>query len=221
MNIQIFGKSKCFDTKKAERYFKERRVKFQAIDLIKTGISPGELKSVKNAVGLDALIDEANPDAALLRYLAYEEDKLEKMLEKKVTLVPTLSIIKWFGEYEEKNGNQAAADRFYHNVEKHGEFVKAAWEAGVPIACGTDENGMHGTGRCPEEYVSLAKAGLPNYAILQGANSVAAKTLDLQDKTGSLEAGKSADILVLNKNPLEDISILRSKENIAYVVQGV
>ena len=81
MNIQIFGKSKCFDTKKAERYFKERRVKFQSIDLVKTGISPGELKSVKNAVGLDALIDEANPDAALLRYLAYEEDKLEKLLE--------------------------------------------------------------------------------------------------------------------------------------------
>ena len=81
MNIQIFGKSKCFDTKKAERYFKERRVKFQSIDLVKTGISPGELKSVKNAVGLDALIDESNPDAALLRYLAYEEDKLEKLLE--------------------------------------------------------------------------------------------------------------------------------------------
>ncbi len=81
MNIQIFGKSKCFDTKKAQRYFKERRVKFQAIDLARTGISPGELKSVKNAVGLDALIDETNPDAALLRYLAYEEDKLEKLLE--------------------------------------------------------------------------------------------------------------------------------------------
>ena len=81
MNLQIFGKSKCFDTKKAERYFKERRVRFQSIDLVKTGISPGELKSDKNAVGLDALIDEANPDATLLRYLAYEEDKLEKLLE--------------------------------------------------------------------------------------------------------------------------------------------
>ena len=81
MNIQIFGTSKCFDTKKAERYFKERRIKFQSIDLVKKGISPGELKSVKQAVGLAALINQSNPDAALLNYLAYEEDKVEKLLE--------------------------------------------------------------------------------------------------------------------------------------------
>ena len=82
MNIQIFGKSKCFDTKKAQRYFKERRVKFQAIDLNKYGISKGELASVKAAVGgLDALVDDRHPDAALLRYLAYEEDKEQKLLD--------------------------------------------------------------------------------------------------------------------------------------------
>ena len=81
MNIQIFGTSKCFDTKKAQRWFKERRIKFQFVDLAKYGISPGELKSVKNAVGLEALIDEKSPDAALLRYLAYDEDKVEKLLE--------------------------------------------------------------------------------------------------------------------------------------------
>ncbi len=81
MNIQIFGKSKCFDTKKAQRYFKERRVKFQAVDLLKFGMSRGELQSVKNAVGLEALVDTAHPDAALLKYLAYDEDKLEKLLE--------------------------------------------------------------------------------------------------------------------------------------------
>ncbi len=81
MNIQIFGKSKVFDTKKAERYFKERRVKFQAIDLVRYGISKGELQSVKNAVGLDALIDWDHPDAALLKYLAYDEDKLQKLLD--------------------------------------------------------------------------------------------------------------------------------------------
>ncbi len=81
MNIQIFGKSKCFDTKKAERWFKERRIKFQAIDLKKYGMSRGELQSVKSAVGLEALVDEAHPDAALVRYLAYEQDKMEKLFE--------------------------------------------------------------------------------------------------------------------------------------------
>ena len=81
MNIQIFGKSKCFDTKKAERYFKERRIKFQGVDVVKFGMSRGELTSVKNAVGLDALVDWDNPDAALLKYLAYDQDKLDKLFE--------------------------------------------------------------------------------------------------------------------------------------------
>ena len=81
MNIQIFGKSKCFDTQKAQRYFKERRIKFQAVDLLRYGMSKGELQSVVRAVGLDALIDQKNPDAALLNYLAYDSDKLEKLLE--------------------------------------------------------------------------------------------------------------------------------------------
>ena len=81
MNIQIFGKSKCFDTKKAERYFKERRVKFQGIDLLRYGMSRGELTSVVKAVGLEELIDWKNPDAALLRYLAYDDAKVEKLME--------------------------------------------------------------------------------------------------------------------------------------------
>lgn len=81
MNIQIFGKSKCFDTKKAERYFKERRIRFQAVDLLRYGMSRGELASVVRAVGLENLIDQENPDAALLNYLAYDGDKLEKLTE--------------------------------------------------------------------------------------------------------------------------------------------
>lgn len=82
MNIQIFGKSKCFDTKKAERFFKERGISFQADDLVRFGMSRRELDSVKAAVGgLEALIDPKAPDAALVRYLAYESDKEEKLLE--------------------------------------------------------------------------------------------------------------------------------------------
>ena len=81
MNIQIFGKSKCFDTKKAERYFKERKIKFQRIDLVSIGMSRGEFNSVKTAVGLDAMIDDSAPGAEILSYLAYGTDREEKLLE--------------------------------------------------------------------------------------------------------------------------------------------
>lgn len=82
MNIQIFGKSKCFDTKKAERYFKERKIKYQYIDLPRYGMSRRELESVKSAVGLDSLIDEKGSDYPLLQYLAHDADKLEKLFEE-------------------------------------------------------------------------------------------------------------------------------------------
>ena len=82
MNIQIFGKSKCFDTKKAERWFKERRIRFQSIDLLRYGMSGGEFDSVLRAVGgIDALIDwnAKNPEIDLMRYMdsaAAKEDKV-------------------------------------------------------------------------------------------------------------------------------------------------
>lgn len=82
MNIQIFGKAKCFDTKKAERYFKERRIKYQFVDVIKFGMSRGELNSVKNALGLEALVDTEDQDYPLYKYLASDEARLEKLYEE-------------------------------------------------------------------------------------------------------------------------------------------
>lgn len=82
MNIQIFGKNKCFDTKKAERYFKERGIRVQRIDLPRYGMSTGEFSAVRAAAGgIDALLDEKAPDAALIKYLAREDDKAQKLLE--------------------------------------------------------------------------------------------------------------------------------------------
>lgn len=57
MNIQIFGVKKCFDTQKAERYFKERKIKYQFIDLNQKALSKGELESVKAATGLNELFN--------------------------------------------------------------------------------------------------------------------------------------------------------------------
>lgn len=84
MNIQILGKSKCFDTKKAQRYFKERRVKFQDIDVARYGMSQGELRSVKSAVGgLKPLLDEKSREYEELHiaYLERMEDIEQALLE--------------------------------------------------------------------------------------------------------------------------------------------
>lgn len=89
MNIQIFGTKKSFDTKKAQRYFKERHIKFQFIDLREKEMSKGELQSVMRAVGgLDALIDPKAKDqdtVALITYLA-ESQKFDKLLENQQIL---------------------------------------------------------------------------------------------------------------------------------------
>ena len=84
MNIQIFGKSKCFDTKKAERYFKERRIRVQSIDLVRYGMSNGEFESVLCAVGgVDSLIDweKKAPEIDLMRYLGSTRAREDKLFD--------------------------------------------------------------------------------------------------------------------------------------------
>ena len=84
MNIQIFGTKKCNDTKKAERFFKERGIKFQFIDMKEKVMSKGEFTSVAQANGgIENMINWECKDKdmlALIKYIA-NEDKLEKVLE--------------------------------------------------------------------------------------------------------------------------------------------
>ena len=102
MNIQIFGKSKCFDTKKAERWFKERRIKFQAIDLNRYGMSGKEFDSVLRAVGgIDHLIDweSKSPEITLMKYMDDSRAKEDKVFDDP-TLMKTPIV---------RNGKQATA----------------------------------------------------------------------------------------------------------------
>ncbi|MFV0516369.1 MAG: arsenate reductase family protein [Aminipila sp.] len=100
MNIQIYGTTKCFDTKKAQRYFKERGVKCQFIDMKEKGMSKGEYNSVKQAVGgLEHMVNQNCKDKdalALIKYIA-DDNKDEKVLEnQQVLLTPIV-----------RNGKQA------------------------------------------------------------------------------------------------------------------
>ena len=89
MNIQIFGTKKCNATKKAERYFKERSIKFQFIDMKEKGMSKGELNAVAQANGgWENLIDWEGRDKdvlALIRYIS-EDERLEKILSNQQVL---------------------------------------------------------------------------------------------------------------------------------------
>ena len=89
MNIQIFGTKKSFDTKKAQRWFKERRIKFQFIDLREKEMSKGELRSVVSAAGgIDAVLDPKAKDEealALVQHLA-ESQRFDKLLENQQLL---------------------------------------------------------------------------------------------------------------------------------------
>ena len=82
MNIQIFGSSKSFDSKKAERWFKERRIKYQYIDILSKGLSSREYQSVKQKVGFDALVNR-NSKAYEALFMAYitPDAQEEKLLE--------------------------------------------------------------------------------------------------------------------------------------------
>ncbi len=84
MNIQIFGKSKCFDTKKAERWFKERRIQYQFIDLPRFGMSGREFDSVVRAVGgIDKLIDweGKSQEITLMKYIENARAKEDKVYD--------------------------------------------------------------------------------------------------------------------------------------------
>ena len=84
MNIQIFGTKKCSDTRKAERFFKERGIKYQFVDMKEKGMSKGEVTSVAQASGgVENMINREGKDKdtlALIKYIA-DEDKLAKILE--------------------------------------------------------------------------------------------------------------------------------------------
>ena len=84
MNIQIFGGSKNFDVKKAERYFKERRIPVQRVDLFEKGLSKGELRAVLRAIGSTAaLVDEGAKakETVILFQHTPEEDREQFLLE--------------------------------------------------------------------------------------------------------------------------------------------
>ena len=100
MNIQVFGTKKCNETKKAQRYFKERGIKFQFIDMVEKEMSKGEFRSVSQVVGgINAMINENCKDkdaVALVKYISEDEREEKLLVNQQVIKTPIV-----------RNGKQA------------------------------------------------------------------------------------------------------------------
>jgi len=113
MNIQIFGTKKCFDTKKAERFFKERKIQFQFIDLNEKPMSKGELKSVLHSVSINDLINNKSKDYTKLNFNNIRSAEIKEELLLKNQKVMNTPIV--------RNGKEATVG---YNLEVWNNWIE-------------------------------------------------------------------------------------------------
>ncbi|MQF69107.1 amidohydrolase family protein [SAR202 cluster bacterium AD-804-J14_MRT_500m] len=148
-------------------------------------------------------------------YLDEDPDLIQLMLDKQIFYVPTFSV---FTHHSEKGTPQS---RFWTNQFKdhHSRSLRLARDAGIKIAAGTDEGGwQHGNNA--RELGLLVQHGLSPMEAIVAATGNAAACLGLQDTVGTIEPGKTADIILVSGNPLKDISILEWGVSTQLVMKG-
>ena len=151
-----------------------------------------------------------------------DEEIARRMADRQIRLIPTLSVLHTIAEAGGQHQMSPAAVKKARTLVKHAfSAVALARKMGVSIASGTDFSGCppmrHGDNAV--ELSLLVKAGMTPYEALTAATSGAARAIGIEEKTGALEKEKSADLLVVDKNPLEDISILTQKQTITMIIK--
>ena len=99
MNIQIFGRKKCFNTKKEERFFKERKIKYQFIDINEKPMSKGEMNNILRCIEINDLINTKSKDYSKLNFNNIRSKDIKAELLLKNQSVMNTPIV--------RNGNEA------------------------------------------------------------------------------------------------------------------
>ena len=183
---------------------------------VRTGTHAQGTQGIKNAVlaGVD------NVDHGI--YL--DDEVIGLMVERGTTLVPTLSVLEAIVRYGRKEGVLEASVRKAESVqEAHIASFRKALAAGVVCGLGTDylSDPRSPMGANADELVMyVEKVGLSPMEAIVCATRNNAMVLGLQDEIGTLEAGKQADLIIVDGDPLADISVLRDREKILAVYKG-
>ena len=152
-----------------------------------------------------------------------DEELIELIKEKGKILVPTMAIDDAMVKHGEKAGIPTWAMRKIRELRSVNiRNYQKAYKAGVRMAIGTDYGGPEifpMGGNAVELELRVKLLGAKEMDVILQATKIAAEALGLEDKIGTLEKGKLADVIVVNGNPLKDITVLRDVSNIRIVMK--
>lgn len=147
-------------------------------------------------------------------YLDEDPALLEMMAEKGIVFTPTFGVYTFHAVHGTPHGRARAAELREHHVRS----LQMALKYGVTVTAGTDEGGWE-HGNNAHELTCLVEAGMTPMQAILAATSDAAKCMGLNDEIGSIEEGKRADIILVDGNPLDDVSILERGNAVKYVMK--
>jgi imidazolonepropionase-like amidohydrolase len=137
-------------------------------------------------------------------------------------MVPTLVAPQWVLRYAETTPDSIhpqSIRKAHEVVEDHKNAFSRALDVGVRIAFGTDQ-GVGPHGRNAEELLLMVQGGMSPMQAIVAATKTASECIHMADEIGTIEAGKLADLLVVDGDPLSDIGILRSRDHLLLIMQG-
>ena len=148
-------------------------------------------------------------------YLDEDPELLEMMAEKGICFTPTFSVYTF---HLPRRGTPHGMARTLALREHHVRSLQMAMERGVTVTAGTDEGGWE-HGNNAHELSCLVEAGMTPMQAIVAATSDAAACVGLGREIGSVEPGKKADLILVDGNPLQDVTILERGAAVRYVMK--